>query len=156
MTPKDSLFERIVLLKAVPFFELLRTEQLRNLAAVLEPVAWMVGDIVFERDEPGDVMYVIVSGKIGISLSRPPCYEDFVVTLGAGDCFGEMGILDHQPRSATACAIETTEAFLLGKEKLHGLLLAYPELGVGMLRAMSRRLREANLTLTKLKQQVGG
>lgn len=154
MDGQDTLFERIMLLKGVPLFELLRTDQLRHLAAALEPVAWPGREVIFERGEAGDALYVIVSGKVGISLSETPSFEDFIAELGPGEFFGEMAILDDQPRSASALTIEGTEAYSLGKEKTRGLLLAYPELGTGMLRALSRRLRSNSQLLDKCRAEL--
>lgn len=143
----EAIFERILLLKRVPFFEILRTEQLSHVAALLEQVGWVAGEIAFVKGDLGDHMYIITSGRIGISLSEDWSSKDFVAEFGAGECFGEMGVLDDLARSATAHVLENTEAFTLSRDKLHGLLLTYPELGVGMLRAMSRRLRQANNAL---------
>jgi len=144
----EALFERILLLKRVPFFEMLRTEQLSQVALLLDETGWVAGEVVFFKGDPGEEMYIISRGRIGISLHDDYSAKDFVAALGAGECFGEMGLLDDLPRSATAHVLEDSEAFVLSKDKLHGLLLSYPELGVGMLRAMSRRLRQANDALT--------
>lgn len=143
----DTIFERILLLKRVPFFEILRTEQLSHVAALLEQVGWVAGEIAFVKGDMGDHMYIITRGRIGISLSDDWSAKNFVAEFGVGACFGEMGVLDDLARSATAHVLENTEAFMLSRDKLHGLLLTYPELGVGMLRAMSRRLRQANNAL---------
>ena len=62
-----------------------------------------------------------------------------------------MDLLDDLPRSATAHVLETAEALSLSRERLQGMLLAYPELGIGMLAALSRRLREANEARVKSK-----
>lgn len=156
MSSHDTLFERIILLKAVPFFELLRTDQLRHLAAALEPIAWPGGEVIFERGEAGDAMYILVGGRVGISLSATPPYDQLINELGAGEFFGEMAILDDQPRSASAVAIEGTEAYSLSKEKTRGLLLAYPELGTGMLRALSRRLRANSQLLNQYRDEIAG
>jgi CRP-like cAMP-binding protein len=154
MDSQDTLFERIVLLKNVPFFELLRTDQLRHLAAALEPIAWPGREVIFESGEAGDAMYIIISGKVGISLGETPSFEDFIVELGPGEFFGEMAILDDQPRSASAVSVEGTEAYSLSKDKTRGLLLAYPELGTGMLRALSRRLRTNSQLLDKYRAEL--
>ena len=144
----EALFERILLLKRVPFFEMLRTEQLSQMALLLDQIGWVAGEVVFFKGDLGEDMYIITKGRIGISLHDDVAAQDFVAVFGPGECFGEMGILDDLPRSATAHVLEDGEAFVLSKDKLHGLLLAYPELGIGMLRAMSRRLRQANTALT--------
>jgi CRP/FNR family cyclic AMP-dependent transcriptional regulator len=138
----QSHYEKILLLKKVPFFELLRTDQLHRIVSILEPIGWAKGDRVFEKDEPADNMYLIVSGHIGISLDGDP--DNIVARLGHGDFFGEMGILDDLARSATAHVLAHTEALMLEKEKLLGLLRAYPEFGIGMLKALSRRVRAIN------------
>lgn len=140
----DILFERILLLTRVPWFASLRTDQLRFIAPVLEPVAWVRDEIIFYRGEPGAHMYIVTAGLVGISLDEAGAPVNFVARLGRGECFGEMGILDDLPRSATAVALEDTDGLGLEKEKLRGLLLAYPELAVSMLKALSRRLRAAN------------
>jgi CRP/FNR family cyclic AMP-dependent transcriptional regulator len=154
MDGQDTLFERIILLKGVPFFELLRTDQLRHLAAALEPIAWPGKEVIFERGEAGDAMYIVVSGKVGISLAETPPFDDFISELGPGEFFGEMAILDEQPRSASAVSVDGTEGYSLSKDKTRGLLLAYPELGMGMLRALSRRLRVNSQLVDKYRSEL--
>ncbi len=140
----QPLFDRILLLKRVPFFALLRTDQLRHIVPKLEPAGWASGERVFEKGDPSDCMYILLSGRVGIVLHDDPESTEYVALLGPGDCFGEMGLLDDLPRSATAHVLETAEALSLSRERLQGMLLAYPELGIGMLAALSLRLREAN------------
>lgn len=145
----QPLFDRILLLKRVPFFALLRTDQLRHIAPVLESAGWAAGERVFDKGDPSDCMYILLSGRVGISVHDDPESTEFVAQLGQGDCFGEMGLLDDLPRSATACVLETAEALSLNRERLQGMLLAYPELGIGMLAALSQRLREAHKARAK-------
>lgn len=140
----QPLFDRILLLKRVPFFALLRTDQLRHIAPVLEPAGWAAGERVFDKGDVSDCMYILLSGRVGITLHDDPESTDYVVQLTQGDCFGDMGLLDDLPRSATAHVLETAEALSLSRERLQGMLLAYPELGISMLAALTGRLREAN------------
>ena len=140
----QPLFDRILLLKRVPFFALLRTDQLRHIAPVLEPAGWAAGERVFDKGDVSDRMYILLSGRVGIALNDSEESAEYIAQLGQGDCFGEMGLLDDLPRSATAYVLETAEALSLSRERLQGMLLAYPELGIGMLAALSLRLREAN------------
>lgn len=145
------LLETIMLLKKVSYFELLRTDQLRHIVPLLEPAGWVAGERVFDMGEASEDMFIIVRGRIGISIHADPARREFVTELKDGDCFGEMGILDDQVRSATAHVIEDTEALALGKEKLHGLLLSYPELGIGVMHALSRRLRAVSTELAQAR-----
>lgn len=142
-------FERVLLLAKVPLFAYLRTDQLNRLAPLLEPVAWPKGARVFDMGDMGMELFIITSGHIGISVDPDPNRQVFINELRAGDCLGEMSLIDNEPRSATAHVLEDTEALALEKEKLHGLLMTYPELGIGMLRALSLRLRSLTARLAR-------
>jgi CRP/FNR family cyclic AMP-dependent transcriptional regulator len=134
-------FERVLLLTKVPLFSCLRTDQLSRLAPLLEPVAWPRGVRVFDMGEVGLELYIITAGRIGISVDPDPTRQVFISELKAGDSLGEMALIDNELRSATAHVLEDTEALALDNEKFQGLLQSYPELSIGMLRALSRRLR---------------
>jgi CRP-like cAMP-binding protein len=140
----QSLIDRILLLKNALFFEYLRTDELKRVAVLLEPTGWVRGERVFDIGDPVDAMYFIVSGSIGISRDPNPARANLVAKLGPGECFGDMDVIDELPRASTAHVLEDAEAFSLDKERFHALLMAYPELGLGMLRALARRLRHAN------------
>lgn len=141
--------ERVLLLTRVPLFAYLRTDQLRRLAPLLEPVAWPRGSRVFDMGDIGMELYIITAGRIGISVDPDPKRLVFINELKAGDALGEMALIDNEPRSATAHVLEDAQALALEKEKLHGLLMSYPELGIGMLRALSQRLRAMTPLLAK-------
>jgi CRP-like cAMP-binding protein len=141
--------ERVLLLARVPLFVCLRTDQLSRLAPLLEPVAWAKGERVFDKGDMGLELYILTSGHIGISVDPDPACQLLINELRAGDCLGEMALIDSEPRSATAHVLEDTEALALDKDRLHGLLMSYPELGIGMLRALSQRLRAMTPKLAK-------
>ena len=142
-------FERVLLLTKVPLFACLRTDQLSRLAPLLEPVVWPKGVRVFDMGEIGLELYIITAGRVGISIDPDPSRQVFISELKAGDSLGEMALIDNEPRSATAHVLEDTQALALDNEKFQGLLLSYPELGIGMLRALSQRLRALNPILVK-------
>ena len=142
-------FERVLLLTKVPLFACLRTDQLSRLAPLLEPVVWPKGVRVFDMGEIGLELYIITAGRVGISIDLDPSRQVFISELKAGDSLGEMALIDNEPRSATAHVLEDTQALALDNEKFQGLLLSYPELGIGMLRALSQRLRALGPNLVK-------
>lgn len=142
-------FERVLLLTRVPLFAYLRTDQLNRLAPLLEPVAWPQGARVFDLGDIGMEMYIITAGHIGVSVDPDPSRHAFINELKAGDILGEMALIDNEPRSATAHVLADTQALALDKEKLRGLLMSYPELGIGMLRALSQRLRSMSPILAR-------
>lgn len=141
--------ERVLLLTKVPLFSYLRTDQLSRLVPLLEPVAWPKGERVFDKGDMGLEFYIITAGRIGISVDPDPGRPIFINELKTGDCLGEMALIDNEPRSATAHVLEDTQALALDKEKLHGVLMTYPELGIGMMRALSQRLRAINAGMVK-------
>lgn len=139
-----DFFDRVLLLKRAPFFADVATDDLRHLARALEEETFAAGERIFAIDERGDEMYVIASGRVGISINRDARAQDFIAVLGEGECFGEMNLLDELPRSATAQALEDTHLLTLEKARLRGLLMSYPAIAIGMLRAFSLRLRQAH------------
>jgi CRP-like cAMP-binding protein len=135
-----DLFQRIDFLKNSDVFRTVNTDDLRLVADLLEEEQFYKGDHIFEIHDQGDYMYIVVEGKVGISLDTSR--QDYVVTRTSGDCFGEMNLIDELPRSATAIVLEDTQVLKLDKQKLRGLILSYPELGLGMLKTLSLNLRE--------------
>jgi len=147
----SDLFKRVLLLKQSPIFSMVATDDLRMVAGSLEQEDFYRGDRIFEINDQGDHLYLLVSGSVGISIDPDPNSTSFIVTLGPGDCFGEMNLLDGLPRSATAHVIEDSVVLTLDKSRLRGLILSYPEISIGMLRSLSLRLREANRTALALE-----
>ena len=140
-----DLFERILLLKQSTMFSEVPTEDLRVVAKMLDEENYFAGDRVFDINEFGDHMYILQSGRIGISLSPDLASREFVAELNPGECFGEMNLLDELPRSATAHVLEDSLILSLEKSRLRGLIINYPELSIGLLKGLSLRLRKANL-----------
>lgn len=140
-----DLFERILLLKGAVMFSEVNTEDLAVVAQALVDEAYFKGERVFSKGEQGDHMYVIESGRIGISIDGDVNTQRFITVLSAGECFGEMNLLDDQERSATAHVLEDARLLSLEKAQLRGLIQRYPDLSLGMLKGLSLRLRNANL-----------
>jgi CRP-like cAMP-binding protein len=143
-----DIFERILLLKRTPVFGAVATDDLRVVAPELIEEAFFAGERVFDINSPSDRFYLIQQGKIGICIQPDPHSREFITVLGPGECFGEMGLFDDLPRSATAYVIENSRLLALDKDKLLGILQAYPALGLGLLRSLSRRLRATSLRLS--------
>jgi len=142
-----DLYERLLLLKKMPLFSEVYTDDLEAIAEALEEDHFLRDDIIFRQYDPADRMYIVVRGRVSISLSSEPD-SDRMVELGAGECFGEMGLLDGLPRSASSQALEDTDVLVMEKAALHNILLCYPEIAVGMLRHLSRMVRSANAAST--------
>jgi len=149
-----DLFDRLILLKQSSIFSMVMTDDLRVVAQAMEKQQLFTGDRIFETGDQGDHLYIIVSGKVGISLESESSGTSRIATLSSGDCFGEMNLLDDLPRSATAEVIEDTTLLSLEKTRLRGLIQSYPDMSVGMLRSLSLRLREANQRMMEKKPRA--
>ena len=139
-----DFFDRIVILKRTPIFSEVATDDLRVVVEQMEEEAYFAGERVFEINDPSDRMYIVLTGRIGISIHPDPKSKVFVSIVEPGGCFGEMGPLDGSPRSGTAHVVEDAQLLYLGKLKLHGLIANYPELAFGLLHGMSTRVRETS------------
>lgn len=148
-----DIFEHIVLLKQSTVFSSVRTDDLRDLALLLEPQEYVSGDTVFEMGEMGEHMYLIESGVVGIYLRQNNTGDIEISRLGRGDCFGEMNLLDELPRSAAAVILEDALLLSLEKQRLRGLIVNHPELAMGMLRSLSLKIRHVGTKLTDTDNQ---
>lgn len=142
-----DLFNRLILLKRSPVFSMVTTDDLRMVAQSLQQQEYFRGDCVFEINDQGDYLYLLVSGEVGITIEQDPSSTNYIATLGPGDTFGEMNLLDDLPRSATARVLEDTTVLALEKSRLKCLIQSYPDISIGMLRSLSLRIREANTRL---------
>ena len=133
-----------VYLKQVPLFADLADEDLRELIAVAKRRIFRNGEVIFHREDHGQVLYVIKEGKVKISLISPEGQEISLVVFGKGECFGEFAILDGLPRSADAVALERVECYTLQRSDFHKAIMKNPKIAILVLEAMSKRLRNTN------------
>jgi ATP/ADP translocase/HEAT repeat protein len=134
-----STIEKILLLRSVPLFEKLAGEDLAPLARLAEVEVREAGDVVFREGELGDALYVVVRGTVEIRRG-----DDVIARITAPNVFGEMSVLDSSPRSATAVAAEGAQLLVLGGEEFYEALQERFEVADGVIRLLSRRLREAD------------
>lgn len=122
----------------------LLNEELHALQHTAKLRRFPAGQTIFRAGDPGDGFYlvevgrVVISAAIGGSESRP------LATVGPGEFFGEMALLDDAPRSATATAEEETRAYCIGREELLALLERRPHLALHLIREFSHRVRALN------------
>lgn len=99
---------------------------------------------VFEAGDPGHALYLIRSGKVKISHRNLDGREKVLAYLNPGEIFGEMSLVDDEPRSATATAVEDTVIHALYLEEYWGLVRRFPQVAHNLARIIARRLREMN------------
>lgn len=109
------------------------------------------GGVIFRESDPGAEMYVIQQGRVRLSR-RFASGERTVATLGPGEFFGEMAILNDKPRSATARAIERVRAMELDARTLEGMVARSGEIAMRLVRRLALRLESANSLVEVLLQ----
>jgi CRP/FNR family transcriptional regulator, cyclic AMP receptor protein len=128
----------------VPLFSDLDADSLERLAAVARTRTFAAGATIFNRGEPGQVLYVIQCGKVKICLTSPEGQEVALAVLGPGECFGELALLDGQPRSADACALEPVTAAAIQRADFIKACMQHPRIAVQVMQVLSRRLRQTD------------
>jgi CRP/FNR family transcriptional regulator/CRP/FNR family cyclic AMP-dependent transcriptional regulator len=130
-----------VYMKHVELFAGLANEDIRELMAVARRRTFRSGEVIFHRDDPGQVLYVIKEGKVKICLISPDGQEIVVSVMGKGECFGEFAILDGLSRSADAIALEKVECYTLQRSDFHKAMLRSPKIAIQVLEVLTKRLR---------------
>ncbi|GAC1349595.1 MAG: Crp/Fnr family transcriptional regulator [Ktedonobacteraceae bacterium] len=130
-----------IYLKQVPLFADLADEDIRALMSMAKRRTFRNGEVIFHRDDPGQVLYVIKEGKVKICLISPDGQEISLVVFGKGECFGELTILDGLPRSADAVALEKVECYTLQRSDFHQAIIKNPKIAIQVLEVLSKRLR---------------
>ena len=141
-SPMYSTVEKILFLKSAPVFARVSGEDLAPLARVAEVETYSKGSTVFTEGELGEALYVIVRGSVSISHDG-----ERIAALGPGEAFGEMAVLDTEPRSATATAEEECEVLRIGSEEFYEILHEEVEIAEGVIRVLCDRLRKLDAQL---------
>lgn len=119
-------------------------EELHALAQTAELRVYAAGQNIFQEGDPGDGMFVMVEGLVQVSALVSDGQRRVLSRVKAGDFFGEMAVLDDEPRSATATAENDTKAYFIGRDDLMRVLDHSPKLAVSLMREFSRRMRDSN------------
>ena len=128
--------ERVSLLLRVELFSRTPDRVLAGVASVLEEIVFATGDVLMREGAVEDWLFVIVEGEVEVARS------DRRVALGAGSVVGELAVLDPQPRSATVTALSPVLAFRLRREGFQEAVESRPEIAMGVITDLVRRLRE--------------
>jgi CRP/FNR family transcriptional regulator, cyclic AMP receptor protein len=131
-------------LRNVPLFESLDDKAARELCQLLEPLDSKAKTVLFRAGDAGDSMYLIERGKVRICVHTKDGLEVTLAELGRGDFFGEMALLDGEPRSADAVVAEDAKLALLSREHFLTFMRNTPEVALEMLTALGNRLRHTD------------
>src|SRR6185436_347366 len=142
--PKRALGERIQTLKAVPFFTQLNEHELEVVRAVASERSYAKTAVVLTEGETGDSLYMIQSGKVKVVIGDEEGREIILKILGPGDFFGEMSMIDQEPRSASVTTIEPVTLLVLTHAAFDRCVEQAPRIAKVVMQILAQRVREAD------------
>lgn len=148
------------LLRTVAAFEPLNDAQRTALAARMGVQAFVAGQTIFYEGDVGDALYLIARGQVRIYHPSATGHEVTVAIHRPGEIFGELALIDDQPRSASAVTMCPTVAVVLGQHAFQQLLRDHPAVATALLRELAIRLRNSTIAVYRThlaaQQRVGG
>src|SRR6266480_6479950 len=136
--------------KQVSFFADLPEDEIQVLSSATKRRTFRAGEVIFHRDDPGQVLYMIKEGKVKICNISPDGQEVSLAVLCKGEYFGEFALLDGLPRSADAVALEKVECYTLQRSDFHNAILKNPKIAIQIIEVLTRRLRSTDQMVENL------
>lgn len=140
--------QTIDFLATVSLFRGLERTELASFAAVTRERGYPRGSVIVFEDDPGDALFIVREGRVKVVLVGEDGREVILGILGVGDHFGELSLIDGQPRSAHVIAMEDSRLLVLRREDFRQRVQESPRVAWALLEELSARLRRAD-------QQIG-
>ena len=129
--------QKILFLRNIPLFSGMPPSELTHLADITQEVVYTAKDTIIRQGEHGDSMFLIAEGEVRIHLG-----DTDLAVLKAKDYFGEMSILDGEPRSASATAVTDCLLLRINQTDFYSILSHHTEVALTIIRTLTRRLRQ--------------
>lgn len=138
------------ILKSVPLFSSFSDPQLTQLLSCVQHRSYPRSAFVLRAGEETDALYIILSGRVKVLIPDEEGHEVILAVMGPHEFFGEMGLLDDQPRSASVETLEPCETLRMSKTGFAGLLKDNFDLAMLIIQNLVRRLRDADRKIESL------
>ena len=129
----------IEVLRKVPLFSGLSETDLAAFADLTRERSYPKGSVIVFEDDPGDALFLVAAGQVKVVLIAEDGREVILSVLGEGSFFGEMAVIDEEPRSAHVIAMEDSGLLVLRREDFYARLRSSPEVAISLLREISLR-----------------
>ncbi len=142
-------------LKRHPFFAALSDEELEGFLAAAKSVVFPARKQIFAQGDQSDCLYILLSGKIKISVHSEAGKETVLAFMGRNEVLGEMGVFDGGVRSASATTLQETRALQLFRADVISFLEHHPGVALQIIAALSKRIRDTNELLEDIATLPG-
>ena len=146
--PQDKTFEaqgvpstKLAVLRKHPIFCDLDSEALDQLCRYVRPVSLKRGATIYSKGDPGNSLYVVISGTAKMSISSPDGRSAILNLIGPGEIFGEIALLDGRERTADAIANTNCEFFIIDRREFIPFVRSQPTLAMKLIELLCGRLR---------------
>jgi hypothetical protein len=140
--PMVSTMDKIIYLKKAYIFSDLQVRELAAIGSVATEKEHPSEEIIVKEGEPGDTMFLIISGEVSVVQNYGTEQEKVITTLAPGDYFGEMALFEDQPRSASIKTNGEARFLLLGRLEFEEIMREFPQIAINICRVFSKRVRE--------------
>jgi hypothetical protein len=137
-----SLMDRILFFKRVPLFEKLSPADLKQVASIAEEEVFPDGEILAQQGDPGDTMFVIVSGEVRVCITKDG-QEVEAARRKPGEYVGELSVINREPRIASLIAAGDVRALCIDQKSFEGLIRERPDVSFTVIQVLGKRLKEA-------------
>ena len=138
------------ILKTVRLFSTLSDDQLRMLQSCLQLRSYARNTLIMRAGEETDALYIILSGRVKVLIPDDEGHEVILAFMGPNEFFGEMGLLDDQPRSASVATVEACEMLRFSKTGFVACLKDNFDLAMIIIHNLVKRLRDADRSIESL------
>ncbi len=147
---RASIVSNVELLRRVPMFSELKTEDLTQLTMGIQKRRFKRGDTIIQQGEASGQLFMLLTGKARVLSCDGRGREVIIATVEVGDCVGEMGLIDGEPASATVRAEGACDALVLSRAAFTRCLQDNCNLAEAVMRSLVRRLRKADRQIESL------
>lgn len=143
------LVEKVILLKSTDIFKSTPEQELIDIAYIMEEMEIEAGGSIFKKGDEGNSLYLVFKGSVSIHDGQ----HEFAVLL-PNEIFGELSLLDAEPRSATATAITECGLLKLSQEPFYEVLMQNSKILKGIMHTLCRRLRDEDIKSAAISRQA--
>jgi len=145
-----AMLSNLDLIRRVPIFSLLTTEQAQGIADAVVKRRYRRGELIVEHGKKSNALFILLTGRARVLTADSRGREVILAVLESGDYVGEMSLIDNEPHSATVRAEIQTDMLILGRAEFARCLPENSSLSYAMMRGLVARLRSADRQIESL------